>query len=92
MTYDVPLEEIRAELKDAIARLRKRRGAGTVSSQKGVLGGKMVLAGTRIPPETVTRLLDAGWPRRRILSEYPELRASDIDAALEHASGRLRST
>lgn len=83
-TYDVPLAEIRADLSGAIERLRKRRSVGAVKTARGVLGGRAVMVGTRIPPETVARLVAAGWPRSRILREYPELRAPDIDAALEY--------
>lgn len=80
-TFDVPLQEIRADLTRQIGRLRARRGAGRVERQRGVLGNQPTFAGTRVKPETVRRLLEDGWSREQILDEYPDLRPRDIAAA-----------
>jgi uncharacterized protein (DUF433 family) len=81
-TFDVPIEEIRTDLARRITKLRSRRGVGRVERQRGVLGSKPTIAGTRVRPETVRRLIADGWSRSRILDEYPDLRSKDISAAL----------
>lgn len=87
MTFDLPLEEIRADLRDRVRILRERRGVGSIERIRGVIGRKPVLAGTRIQPATIRRLLDAGWATDRILREYPELQPKDIELVL----GRRRT-
>ncbi len=91
MRFDVPFEEIRASLTSDIADARRRTEFGKVARRRGVLGNRPALSGTRIPPETVVRLVEAGWTQRRIVSEYPELTAADIEAALSHARRGRRS-
>lgn len=81
-TFDVPLQEIRVELVQRIERLRARRGVGQVERQRGVLGSRPTIAGTRVRPQTIRRLVADGWSRSRILDEYPDLRGKDISAAL----------
>lgn len=80
-TFDVPLEEIRADLLRSVAALRPRRGAGHIERRRGVLGSRPVFAGTRIQPDQVIRMLEAGWTNERILDAYPDLRREDIRTA-----------
>lgn len=80
-TFDVPLMEIRGDLEQRIRSLRRRRGVGRISKEQGVMGGQPTLEGTRVTPEAIQRLLDAGWTRERILEEFPDLRPADITAA-----------
>jgi uncharacterized protein (DUF433 family)/DNA-binding transcriptional MerR regulator len=54
--------------------------AGLVDRRRGVLGSKPVIAGTRIPVDTVLRYLDAGRGTNEILSAYPELTPADVAA------------
>ena len=50
-----------------------------------VLGGKPVIAGTRISVELITRLHEGGvWSESDILESYPSLTAGDIEAALAY--------
>jgi uncharacterized protein (DUF433 family) len=60
--------------------------AGQVVSRRGVLGGKPIFAGTRIPVATVQRYLQAGYGTDAIIEEYPSLTPADIEAARHHAA------
>lgn len=54
--------------------------AGKIERRRGALGSKPVIAGTRIPVETVRRYLEAGRPESEILNAYPDLTPRDVDA------------
>lgn len=82
VTFDLPREEIRADLTRRIGEIRTRDHVGEVTRTRGVAGGKPVLRGTRITPESVVAMLDDGWDRDRILAEFPDLVGDDIDAAI----------
>lgn len=56
---------------DQVGRTERRRGA---------VGNKPVLAGTRIPVDTVRRYLLAGRSNADVLEAYPDLAEADIDA------------
>ena len=59
------------------------REPGKIVSRRGVLGGKPVFAGTRIP-------VTVAWRYRRdpelLLDEYPSLTSSDVRAARRPAA------
>lgn len=57
-----------------------------VESRIGVLGGKPVIKGTRIPVYLILELLGAGLSIEDILREYPELTKEDILDAIKFAS------
>jgi len=50
-----------------------------------VQSGKPVIAGTRVPVETVLGVLAAGEPMERVMSEY-RMQREDILAAIAHAA------
>jgi uncharacterized protein (DUF433 family) len=52
----------------------------------GVMTGKPVIRGTRIPVELIVRMLSQGISVDEILSEYPRLELADIHAALAYAA------
>ena len=54
-----------------------------------VMAGKPVIWGTRIPVETLVRMLSQGIPEVEILKEYPRLQTEDLRAALAYAAGVL---
>jgi uncharacterized protein (DUF433 family) len=60
--------------------------AGRVVSRRGVLGGKPIFAGTRIPVATVQRFLRAGYGTDAIIEEYPSLTPADIEAARHYVA------
>ena len=51
-----------------------------------VCGGRPCLRGLRIRVRDVLELLAAGADREEILSDYPDLEAGDITAALEYGA------
>lgn len=85
MTFDIELEEIRADLSGAIRTLRERTGIGQVSRRRGVLAGQLAVKGTRVTPAAIRRVIHRGWSVERVLDEYPDLRVEDVDAALHRA-------
>lgn len=52
----------------------------------GIMAGKPVVRGTRIPVELIVRMLSQGISEGEILAEYPRLQLEDIRAALEYAA------
>ncbi|EME72032.1 hypothetical protein H261_00595 [Paramagnetospirillum caucaseum] len=56
--------------------------AAMVVSDDGILGGVPVVAGTRIPADTVLAEVRTGKSRFDIFRSYPSLPADGIDACL----------
>ncbi|GAA1860346.1 hypothetical protein GCM10009836_45610 [Pseudonocardia ailaonensis] len=54
---------------------------GRVERRRGAMGGKVLVAGTRVPVETVVRYLEAGRSVEQILASFPSLTAADVRAA-----------
>ena len=53
----------------------------------GILGGKPVIQGTRIPVDLLLELVDAGLSVDDILREYPHLKREDV--LMVRASSRI---
>ncbi len=51
-----------------------------------VMAGKPIIRGTRVPVETVVRMLSQGMTEQAILAEYPRLEPDDLRAALAFAA------
>ena len=77
------LEPLRRRIK-AVTQ-RDASTVGHVERRCGVLGGKPVLAGTRVPVDTVRRYLDAGRSVDDILRAFPVLMAADVEAVRTEA-------
>lgn len=60
-----------------------------ISTDPGLMAGKPVIRGTRIPVELIVRMLAQGIAEEEILREYPRLQAQDIRAALTYAANVL---
>jgi uncharacterized protein (DUF433 family) len=60
-----------------------------ISVDPGVMAGKPVIRGTRIPVELIVRMLAQGISEQEILQEYPRLQPEDIRAALAYAADVL---
>jgi DNA-binding transcriptional MerR regulator len=86
--YVVPvaLQAIVADTKRAVINLRARRAdqIGRVERSRFVSHNAWVLAGTRIPTGAIRRFKEAGYSVAQIIKEYPDLTASDVEAALAH--------
>ena len=75
----IPLEEIRADIRQR-ATTRRSEDHGRIVRRQRVRGGKPVIAGTRIPVETVQKYLDRGRSVSDILRAYPQLTGADVEA------------
>lgn len=82
--HAIALQDVAAK----IGKVREREPGtiGQVTSRRGVHRSKPVLAGTRIPVETVQRYLEAGYDAAAIIREYPSLTPADIEAVRQHAA------
>jgi uncharacterized protein (DUF433 family) len=78
------LNALRAKI--LTASQRDSSSAGKVVRRRGVLGGKPIFAGTRIPVAIVKSYLDAGYGTEAIIEEYPVLTPADIEAARRYVA------
>jgi uncharacterized protein (DUF433 family) len=60
-----------------------------VEIDPGVMQGKPVIRGTRIPVELLLRKLAEGAKDEELLDAYPRLVADDIRAALDYAADAI---
>ena len=65
--------------------------AKIVSNPK-ILNGKPVIAGTRISVELIMNFLGSGMSIKEIILEYPELKKSEVIAAIEYATKLVSKT
>lgn len=63
-----------------------------IISDSRILGGKPVIKGTRIAVELIMNFLGAGMSIKEILTEYPELKKSEVIAAIEYATKLVSKT
>lgn len=57
-----------------------------ISQDPKILGGKPVIAGTRMSVESVLELLSSGMETSEILKEYPFLIKEQVQAAIDYAA------
>jgi uncharacterized protein (DUF433 family) len=83
------LGPILGEVKEAIRQLPSRSPdqIGEITTDRFIMGGAPILAGTRIPTATVAWFARNGYGVDDIIREFPRLLPDDIQAALdwEHA-------
>ena len=75
-------DAIRTETKRDLKRPETKSGG--VEQRRGVLGGKPIFSGTRIPLEAVLSYLRHDMTNQQILAAYPDLTERDIATAREH--------
>lgn len=56
----------------------------------GILAGKPVVKGTRIPVYLILNLLAHGYDFERIIQAYPVLSKDDIKAAIQYSEAQMR--
>jgi uncharacterized protein (DUF433 family) len=78
----VPLGKLVRSLQADIAKL-DRRPTGLLERRRRTLGGKLLIAGTRIPVAIVQRLHADGASVKAILEMFPDLRRRDVTVALK---------
>jgi uncharacterized protein (DUF433 family) len=71
------------ELSAAVAGLRGRKlgDLGRIERKRGVMGGRPVIAGTRILVSSVQAFAEAGYSAAQITEQYPTLTPADVAAA-----------
>ena len=60
-----------------------------IAIDPGIMGGKPVIRGTRVPVETILRKLGAGMTAEAILADHPRLTHDDVLAAQSFAADYL---
>lgn len=60
-----------------------------ITVDPGILVGKPVVTGTRIPVYLILNLIAHGYDFARIIEAYPVLTEDDIKAALLYAAARM---
>jgi uncharacterized protein (DUF433 family) len=82
----VSLDEVEAEVEQSVKNLsiRSEDQLGNISRDRYIMNGLPVLAGTRIPTSTISRLVEKGYSQQFILREFPRLTVADIDAAVQY--------
>ncbi|MBY3524598.1 DUF433 domain-containing protein [Rhizobium laguerreae] len=63
---------------------RKSSSVGKIESKKGIANSRPVIAGTRIPVDTIKAFAAEGYSIEKIRMEYPTLTTEDILAAISY--------
>ncbi len=76
------IAEVALEMAEKVKRARQRKteDVGHFGASRGVMGGVECFRGTRIPKSVIIEYINDGATDDKILSEYPSLTASDIEA------------
>lgn len=85
--FTVPIQAIVEKLESEIAALN-RRPVGQFERRRGTLGSKEVFVGTRIPVDSIRRMLAAGLTDAEIRAAYPDLRRGDVAAVRKESQSR----
>ena len=82
----LPLPRVMCEVEAEISELKRRPddAIGKITRDRNVARNAEIFSGTRIPVDVVREYFEAGYSIDDILTEYPTLTASDINAALRH--------
>jgi uncharacterized protein (DUF433 family) len=78
------LEPLRARIRQAAA--RREDSVGRIERRRGTLGGKAVVAGTRIPVATIQQYLDRGRSTEQIVAALPGLETEDVESIRQSTS------
>ena len=62
------------------------QGTTPIIRDPAVLGGKPIIAGTRISVQLILEKLRDGWTLDDLLSDYPQLTREQVAAALAYAA------
>ena len=63
-----------------------------ITQNTNILGGKPIIAGTRISVEVILEFLEGGIEIKEMLKEYPYLTKKQIQAAIRYAAGKVGDT
>jgi len=78
-----PVARFILEMSSAVTGLRDRKPGdlGRIERKRGVMGGRPVIAGTRILVSSVQAFAEAGYSAAQITEQYPTLTPADVAAA-----------
>lgn len=84
----IPLQVTSANMREAIKRLNQRgpEQIGKFEQRRKIANNQVVIAGTRIPGESIKAFATEGYSVERIKLEYPTLTEEDIRAAINYAT------
>ena len=60
-----------------------------ITRNSAILGGKPIIAGTRMSVEVILEFLAGGMEIKEMLREYPYLTKEQIQAAIRYAAGKV---
>lgn len=63
-----------------------------ITRNPNILGGKPIIAGTRMSVEVILEFLAGGMEIKEMLKEYPFLTREQIQAAIQYAAGKVGDT
>lgn len=80
------LRELIESTRTSILEFNKRKSGteGKMEKRRSVIRNALVVAGTRIPVAAIQRLHEDGYTAQQIITEYPDLTDSDVEAAIRH--------
>ena len=83
----IPLKVASSNMRDQINRLKQRSPdqIGKIERRRKIANNQWVIAGTRIPVESIKAFAAEGFSVERIKLEYPTLTEQDIQAAIDYA-------
>lgn len=82
---EIPLLVVSGKMEDAVRAMRQRdsESIGKIEQKRGVAQNQPVIAGTKIPVQTIQAFHKAGYSIEDIQKQYPSLDAGDIAAAIK---------
>jgi uncharacterized protein (DUF433 family) len=80
----IDIDAVIAEVEEGVRRLSERTPdqIGQITSNRWIMSGVPIIAGTRIPTATISWFHDNGYTLAEILENFPRLTAIDVDAAV----------
>lgn len=83
----IPLQVASSNMRDQINRLKQRDPGqiGKIERKRKIANNQWVIAGTRIPVDSIKAFAAEGYSTERIKLEYPTLTEEDIQAAIDYA-------
>ncbi len=83
----IPLKVASSNMREAINRLKQRNpnDIGKIERRRKIAHNQLVIAGTRIPVDSIKAFAAEGYSVERIKLEYPTLTDEDIRAAISYA-------
>ena len=84
----IPLQVASNNMRDQINRLKERNPdqIGKIERKRKIASNQWVVAGTRIPVDSIKAFAAEGYSIERIKLEYPTLTEADIKAAIDYAA------